>query len=155
METTIKIVSLVFLVGLLFSPVLIGLRLNKSDIRHKFVVYLTISILITATIALTFGWWAKTSDELLLEYYGYNFQAMNAAERFENVSANNMEQVENLEKSLMGIGWPLKVIMTYVFYFPYLLIVYSLTSLFKEKFQNNQHKKITQTDKSNTAGNIT
>jgi hypothetical protein len=73
---------------------------------------------------LTFGWWTDYSDNKLLEHYGYNFDAMNDTERFANVSIDNMERVKSLETSIMGIGWPLKVMISYVFYLPYLLIVY-------------------------------
>ncbi|MCO5239536.1 MAG: hypothetical protein M9904_05725 [Chitinophagaceae bacterium] len=87
----------------------------------------------TAIIALTFGWWADTSDQMLLKHYGYNFDAMNDTERFGNVSSDNIERVKNLEKSIMGVGWQLKVIITYVFYSPYLLIVYLVAYLFSKK----------------------
>ena len=99
---------------------------------------MTIGILTTATITLTLGWWADTSDQMLLEHYGYNFDAMNDTERFGQVSPDNMERVKSLEMSIMGIGWPLKVIMTYGFYFPYLLIVYLVTYLFRKKIPGQQ-----------------
>jgi hypothetical protein len=60
---------------------------------------------------------------------------MNDTERFGNVLPNNMERVKKLEKSMMGIGWPLKVIITYAFYFPFLLIVYFVTYLFWKKLR--------------------
>ena len=132
METIITIISFTLLIGLLLSPFLIVWRLNKKNIRYKFISYLTIGILTTVTISLTFGWWTYTSNQMLLEHYGYNFEAMNDIERFGNVTPENMYRVKSLELSIMGIGWPLKVIMTYFFYFPYLLIVYLVTYLFKK-----------------------
>ena len=92
----------------------------------------------TASITLTFAWWADTSDQMLLEHYGYNFDAMNHTERFGKVSPDNMERVKSLEISIMGIGWPLKAIMTYVFYSPYLLIVYFITYFFRKKVQGQK-----------------
>lgn len=96
-----------------------------------------IGIIITATITLTFAWWVDTSNQILLSHYGYDFDAMNDPERFANVSAENMERVKSLEISMMGIGWPLKAIMTYVFYSPYVLIVYLIVYLVKR----NRNKK--------------
>lgn len=119
MEIIITTISFTLIIGLLLSPVFILWRLNRLNIRYKFIVYLTISIFITATITLTFGWWTDTSDIMLLEHYGYNFDAMNDTERFEKVSPDNMKRVKSLEMSIMGIGWTLKVIMSYVFYSPY------------------------------------
>ena len=133
METIINIVSFILLIGLFLSPVFIVWRLNRLNVRYKFIIYLTICILTTAIIALTFGWWADTSDQILLKHYGYNFDAMNDTERFGSVSSDNIERVKNLEKSIMGVGWQLKVIITYVFYSPYLLIVYLVTYLFSKK----------------------
>lgn len=133
METIINIVSFILLIGLFLSPVFIVWRLNRLNVRYKFIIYLTICILTRAIIALTFGWWDNTSDQILLKHYGYNFDAMNDTERFGSVSSDNIERVKNLEKSIMGVGWQLKVIITYVFYSPYLLIVYLVTYLFSKK----------------------
>lgn len=132
METIFDIISLTLLTALFISPILIIWRLNRLAIRYKFIIYLTIGVLTTAIIALTFGWWVDTSDQMLLKHYGYDFDAMNYTERFGKVSPENMERVKNLEMSIMGIGWPLKVILTYIFYFPYLLIVYLLTYFFNK-----------------------
>jgi hypothetical protein len=124
METIFNIISLTLFLGLIFSPIIIIWRLNRLNVRYKFIIYLTICVLTTATIALTFGWWTDYSDNKLLEHYGYNFDAMNETERFANVPIDNMERVKSLETSIMGIGWQLKVMISYVFYLPYLLIVY-------------------------------
>jgi len=40
-----------------------------------------------------------------------------------------MDRVKSLETSIMGIGWPLKAFMTFVFYTPFLLIVYFFSYL--------------------------
>lgn len=133
METIFDIISLALLIGLFLSPIIIAWRLNRLLIRYKFIIYLTFGILTTATIALTFGWWTDYSNYKLLGHFGYNFDAMNDKERFEKVSPDNIEKVKSIETSIMGIGWPLKVILTYVFYSPYLLIVYLVAYLFRNK----------------------
>lgn len=78
---------------------------------------------------------------------------MNDKERFEKVSHGNIERVQSLETSIMGIGWPLKVILTYVFYSPYLLIVYLVTFIFRKTFLDNRQQRMTHTDERDTAGN--
>lgn len=133
MEIIFNVISLTLLIGLFLSPIFIVWRLNRFVIRYNFIIYLTFGILTTLAIALTFGWWTDYSDNKLLEHFGYNVNAMNDKERFEKVSPDNMEKVKSIERSLMGIGWPLKVILTYVFYSPYLLIVYLVTYLFRNK----------------------
>lgn len=144
METIFDIISLTLFLGLIFSPIIIIWRLNRINVRYKFIIYLTICALTTATIFLTFGWWTDYSDNKLLEHYRYNFDEMNDTERFANVSIDNMEKVKSLETSIMGIGWPLKVMISYVFYLPYLLIVY-LVNYFR-RTKNKQNRQQTTTN---------
>lgn len=123
METTLNIVSFTLLIGLLLSPVLIAWRLHRLRLRHTCIIYLTSSLLTTAAMALAFAYWADTSDKMLLAHYGYDFDAMNDTERYEKVSPDHMESVKSIESRIMGIGWPLKAIVTYAFYTPYVLLV--------------------------------
>ena len=127
METITTIVSLILLIGLVLSPVLIMRRLNKLNIKNKFTSYLTSGIVITALITIMLAWWMGTSDRMLLAHYGYNIDGMNETEFYERVSPENMERVKSLETSIMGIGWSLKAIITYVVYIPYLLMVYCIS----------------------------
>lgn len=78
-------------------------------------------------ISFGFAWWADTSDLILLKHYGYDIEGMNEKEFYGKVAPENMDKVRSLETSIMGIGWPLKAIMTFIFYSPYILIVYGLT----------------------------
>ncbi len=88
----------------------------------------------------SFAWWADYSDQLLMSHYGYDFDAMNDTERFQNVENENLEKVQQLEIGIFGIGWPLKAIMSFVFYSPYLLIVYISGQLIRRtKRQKKEH----------------
>lgn len=107
-------------------------RLNKLNVHHKFVLYLLIAVLTTAAITFAFGWWDDTSNQMLLEHYGYNADGLNDTERFGKVSSEKLERVKSIETSMMGIGWTLKIIIAYVFYVPYLLIVYLGCYFFKK-----------------------
>ena len=93
--------------------------------------YLILALLLTARIMWTFAWWADYSDQLLMSHYGYDFDAMNDTERFANVESENLEKVKQLEIGYFGVGWSLKAIMSFVFYSPYLLIIYGVGQLIR------------------------
>jgi hypothetical protein len=57
-------------------------------------------------------------------HYRYSFDAITHTEGFENITTENPERVKQLEIEYFGIGWPLKAIMMFVLYLPYLPIVY-------------------------------
>ena len=133
MEILIAIISFLLLIALIGSPIIILIGLKRLKIeKYKFLTYLTLGVFITAIITLTFGWWSDSSNEILLSHYGYDFDAMNDTEKFTNVSVENLEKVKRLEVSMMGIGWPLKTIMTFSVYSPYLLLIYLVTFLIQK-----------------------
>jgi hypothetical protein len=135
MEFLVTAITLTLLVGLLISPILLLRFINRTNIKYKFVSYLTIGLFLTALITIIFAWWSYTSDMLLLKQYGYDINGMNKTEIFGKVLPENLNKVKSLEKSIMGIGWPLKAIMTFEFYSPYLLIIYGVTYLIGRKTQ--------------------
>jgi hypothetical protein len=129
MEVIVTVIALLLFVGLILSPFLILRLVNKSTIKFKFISYLIIGLITTAIIALVFAWWAYTSDIILLKHHGYTIDGMSEREYYGKVLPENLDRVKSLEISIMGIGWPLKAIMTFVFYSPYLFFVYFLTYL--------------------------
>ncbi len=133
MEILVTIISLTLFGGLLLSPILLLRFVNSTYTKYKFIAYLTIGVFLTAFIAFVFAWWGDASDDLLLKHYGYNFDGWSEEERCEKVAPENLEKVRSLVTSMMGIGWPLKAIMSYVFYSPYLLLVYVATYLIRRK----------------------
>lgn len=99
-----------------------------------------VGLILTAGITFTFAWWSDYSDQFLMTNYGYDFDAMNETDRFEKVDSGNLERVRQLEMGYFGVGWPLKAIMAFVFYSPYLLIVYMVGHLItKAKRKNKEH----------------
>jgi len=133
MEILIGIITFLLLVGLIICPILLLRQINKTKIKFKFITYLTLGLILTAIIAFVFAWWAYTSDLILLKHYGYNIDGMNETEFYGKVLPENMDKVKSLETSIMGIGWPLKAILTFVFYSPYLFIVYFIVYLIEKK----------------------
>lgn len=136
MEILNKLLSFSLLLAIMASPILVLFGLKKFHLKSNLIIYLILGITITSILTLLFAWWSDASKHMLLSHYGYDFEAMDDGERFANVSAQNLERVKRLKRSMMGIGWPLKAFMTYVVYAPYLLIVYLITYLI------NKYKRI-------------
>lgn len=133
MNFLITIVSVILLCGLIILPVLILYGVNKRGVKYSFIAYLVLGILITSVIMTIFSWWSVISDEMLLSYYEYDFEALNEMERFVNVKPENVERVKNIANALSGIGWPLRAIFSYVLYLPYLFIVYLIAYIIKKR----------------------
>lgn len=142
-EFLVSAITFLLLVGLLISPPLLLRFIRRTNIKYKFVAYLTIGVMLTALITLIFAWWNHTSDLLLLKHYGYDIDGMNETEFYGRVLPENLDKVKSLETSIMGIGWPLKAIITFVFYSPYLLIIYGVTYLigWKHKMKHYNNNK--------------
>jgi len=138
MQILIIAISFILLGGLLLSPIFLLRLLNRTNIKYKFIAYLIIGASLKAFIAFIFAWWGDTSNDLLLKHYGYNFDGWSEEERCGKVAPEDLEKVKSLVTSRMGISWPLKAIMSYIFYSPYLLIVYVATYLIgRIKKENN------------------
>lgn len=135
METIVSVISLIFFALLILSPILILNNVNKSNIKFKCISYLIIGFVVSSIILLIFAWWNYESTKILLRHYDgyiYNPDSDVYQVEYEKVLPKNFEKVQELERSLMGIGWPLKAFMSYVYYFPYLLIVYCVNYLMSE-----------------------
>lgn len=132
MEILIKTITFLFLLGLILSPIFILIKVNKFNVRFKFIIYLIIGIITSAFIMFAFAWWSNKSNLILLKHYGYNIDGMSETEFYEKVLPENMDKVKNIETSIMGIGWPLKAIMSFPFYIPYLFVVFIIYSSVKK-----------------------
>jgi hypothetical protein len=124
MEKLIAFVSFSLFVGILLCPILLLRKIKKTRIRYKFLTYLTIGLFLNAIIVFVFAWWNYTSDIILLEHYGYDIDGMNETEFYGNVIPENMDKVKSIQRSIMGIGWPLKAIFAFVFCSPWIIVVY-------------------------------
>ncbi|MES2240102.1 MAG: hypothetical protein V4497_07565 [Bacteroidota bacterium] len=140
MEIIVTTISLLLFVGLLLCPIIILRFLNNSNNKLKFISYLTMGLIVTAIISLIFGWWAHTSTIILLKHYdGYyiNPDSNSGQVYYDKVLPENIDRVKSLEKSHMGVGWPLKSIFLFVFSSLYLLIVYPLNNLIAKSRKKN------------------
>jgi hypothetical protein len=145
MKALITIISIALIIGLISTPIFLFYVVKKLSLtKFNFLTYLTLGVIITAGITLVFAWWADYSDQLLMSHYGYDFDAMNDTERFGKVQGDKLEKVKQLEIGYFGIGWPLKAIMSYVFYSPYLLIVYLVGQSIKRMKLKKSNKNALQ-----------
>jgi hypothetical protein len=124
MEKLITLVSFSLFVGILLCPILVLRKIKTTKIRNKFLAYLTIGLFLNAVIVFVFAWWSYTSDLMLLEHYGYDIDGMNETEFYGNVIPENMDKVKSIQRSITGIGWPLKAIFAFVFCSPWIIVVY-------------------------------
>lgn len=144
METLTTIISFILLFGLISVPIILFVGLQKwNHNRYKFLTYLIVGLILTAGITFTFAWWSDYSDQLLMTNYGYDFDAMNETDRFEKVDSGNLERVRQLEIGYFGVGWPLKAIMAFVYYSPYLLIVYIVGHMITKAKRKRKNMRLT------------
>jgi hypothetical protein len=76
-----------------------------------------------------------------MSHYGYNLNSIGHAESFRNVSPEQIEKVKSLETGMIGIGWPLKALFTYVLFIPYLFIIYLLGFIIDTLIKRNIRKQ--------------
>ncbi len=126
MEFLLSTITFLLLVGLIIGPIILFRLLNQTNLKFKFAIFVILSLILTAIITFVFAWWAYISDLIMLKHYGYDLDGMNETEFYGNVLPEHMEKVKSLEMNIMGIGWPLKAILTWVYYSPYLLLVFLL-----------------------------
>lgn len=133
MEILVSAIHYLLLVGIFISPLLLSRIILRSRIKNKLTLFLIIGIVLSAILTFTFAWWTDTSNLMLLEHYGYNIDGMNETEFYGKVLPANMEKVKSLQRSIMGIGWPLKAILFFLFCIPYLLVIYGVMLSIKLK----------------------
>jgi hypothetical protein len=131
MEILITTINFILLLALILSPIFLLNRLSKRKIKNTFIPYLAIATIITFILVLLMAWWTQFSTELLLSHYGYNSDFLTETERIKDIAFENLDRVKELHISKMGIGWPLKAFMFYSTYFPYILIVYFGSYIYK------------------------
>ena len=114
MEFFIKFINILLLLFLIYIPILIYKK-EKKEISTFLKIFLQIFIF-SSFLIIIFSWWYDKSNQILLNYYGYNYNALNQLERFSNVLPNNIERVKEIELNSSGIGWTLKAIFMIIFY---------------------------------------
>jgi amino acid transporter len=132
MEDLNTTIQYLLVIALIILPVVLLNKLYKRDSKKVFTIYIITAVTATFILVLILAWWSHFSIEILLSHYGYDADLLTETERLRNVSAENLDRVKTLDTSRMGIGWPLKAILFYIFYSPYLLIVYFGSYFYKK-----------------------
>lgn len=135
METLTTTITLMILLGLFLIPILLFIGIKKwFQLKFNFIIYIITGLILSAGVILIFAWWDDKSSEILLKHYNglcFNNDFGTYQYSIENVKPENLERVEPLKIKYFGIGWPLKAIMSFVLYSPYLLIVYFVGQLIR------------------------
>lgn len=124
METLATISNFLILGLIIITPILILIILKRLKTKRTVIIYSLIGLSVLGILIVIFAWWSHESDLILLKHYGYNIDGMNETEFFRNVLPENLNTVKKLETSIMGIGWPVKVMFGFVMTIPYLIFVY-------------------------------
>ena len=88
-------------------------------------MFCLVGFFILAAYLFFFAWWADASATFLLGHYGFDFEGMNDLENYRNVSPQNLQLVQELERGRGGIGWPLKAIFACAYIGPLLALSYA------------------------------
>lgn len=124
METLITVINFLFLGLVILTPILLFVILKKLNTKYFSVFYFLMGGVVTGVIICFLSWWIDQSNCILLEYYGYNMYGMNIAESYDKVLPENLERVKEIEISTMGIGWPLKALVGFIIFSPYLVVIF-------------------------------
>ncbi len=78
-------------------------------------------------LCFVYCWWADAKIDLELYLLGYDANGMTVEERVRKVPAARRDYAEDLRAANMGIGWPLKAILSSFLVVPYALVAFAIT----------------------------
>lgn len=121
-EILFTIISFFTFLLILATPLLIIRKLkNKNYFLLVFISLILTFILFTFLVY----WSEELSKELIYKLYGFDTYKMGMEDPWTKVISNkSKETIMRIYNGSFGIGWPLKVILSYIFY----LIPYNLIS---------------------------
>jgi len=121
LEIIFSLVSLLAFLLILISPFVVSRKFKSKN----YFELLFITILTTFIFSLFFTYWSEVlSDKLIYTIFGFNEDGMSDLERLQNVSLANRQTIAYIYEHSFGIGWPLQLIMLYIFMvLPYSLII--------------------------------
>jgi hypothetical protein len=104
-------------------------------------ILLFFSIVLTFIFSTLSAYWSEDlSAELIYKVYGFDSYGMVESERWtREIHIDDKRTVERIYNGSFGIGWPLKLIMSYViFMIPYNLVVCGIIYGYKRKALNTR-----------------
>ncbi|MDP8033670.1 hypothetical protein QJU43_04220 [Pasteurella atlantica] len=120
LETIFLIFTLISYVPIISIPFVLGELLKKNN----FFILLLLSIVLTFLFStVSIYWTEKLSNEFMYDIYGFNSYGMSDTEHWiKEISIDNKKTIERIYYRSMGIGWNLKLIISYIM----LVIPYNL-----------------------------
>ncbi len=137
-EAFFLIITLTSYLLILSIPFVIGKKLKDNN----YLILLFLSIVSTFIFSTLSAYWSDDlSAELVYRLYGFDPDGMVESERWTRViTIDDKRTIERIYNGSFGIGWPLKLIMSYViFVIPYNLVVCGVIYGSKRKALNTNY----------------
>jgi hypothetical protein len=126
---------------IIVHPFIVYRFLMKKN-KVTFVKFILISLATSTFLCVISTWWiCEGGNNLLLKNYGITEYAIGDTERYQNIKPENIKRAKEIYESMFGIGWPLRAIMTYKFYLPYLIFGYLVCYFIQKKTQKHDSIK--------------
>ena len=137
LEFVVKLSYIILMFSFLLIPVITLRKMKALKIKYINIKFVISTILICAILSIFSPFWKNYSSEILLRSYNayeYNPDSGNEQVEYENVKSENIERVKQLEKTIMGIGWPLKAIFIFTFsILPVFLLTLAATEIIEKR----------------------
>lgn len=132
-ENIFLLITLLSYLIILLTPFL--LHKYSKKISKYYITFLLASITLTFILSTLSTYWSEDiSDQLMYKLYSFDDYGMSNEERFINVNLENRETIEEIYNGSFGIGWPLKLIMSFIiFMIPYNIVVCGILFWTKRK----------------------
>ena len=117
-DLVISLSHVILLLSFVVIPLIILRKMKAAKTKYVNVKFIFYVFFICALLSVFCAFWKDYSSEILLRNYNaYVFNPDSGGEQVEynKVTSENIERVKQLEKTIMGIGWPLKAIFIFTF----------------------------------------
>ncbi|WP_010521250.1 hypothetical protein [Aquimarina agarivorans] len=131
-ETIFLIFTLLSYLLIFITPFIIGKKIKKNN----YLTLLFLSIILTFILSIISVYWSDDlSEEIIYKLYGFDTRGMSDSERWtRELNIEDKKTIEKIYNGSFGVGWPLKLIMSYIFFMvPYNLIICALIYGWKRK----------------------
>lgn len=137
MHTLFNTLSIFAYIALIFLPIILFQGL-KNVKRHTSFIYYVGSIILSILIVGVGDWCSQYSDVLLMEEFGYDFNASTMIESYKMVAPENIEKVKRLDYGQDSGDWNMRLALFFIMYIPYLIIIRLLSLVYTQ----SEYKKL-------------
>lgn len=129
-EAIFSIITLISYLLILATPFFVGKK------TKNYLILLLTSIALTFVFSTISVYWSEElSNQFIYKLYGFDPYGMGESERWtKEITEDNRNTIEKIYNRGFGIGWPLKLLMSYVvFMIPYNLLATGLIYGWKKR----------------------